>query len=418
MSTQNVVILGGGFAGVQAAFAAHRRDRSLSITLIDRTGNATMVPALPDALSGKIGREQLYRPLPDILGSFVRVVNASVERVDPARRMVITDRGIFPYDGLVVATGSRLSPLPSPLSGIQCYAVHTLESALTFRRIVEERLAASPDINILIVGAGYTGLETAVALRQGVSQAGTAAEITVADVADDILPMITESERRRIRDYLSTIGISLRLGTGVTKVTAGAPGDSGDVPAGKSVLLSDGTVIDNPLVCWAGGMVGTAADFGLTADFSRDGRIVTNEFLQLPAHTDIFAAGDAAALQRKDGTVVRRAVNFSYYSGRRAGGNVAAWLGERQMKSFRPVDLGWIIPLGDESVGRVFGLFKVGRRLGIRLHYFMSGFRHFGGGKGFAYYARAVDPAGRSDPLGSAEAPGSTSRPRPSRKVR
>lgn len=421
MNAKNVVILGGGFAGVQAAFAVRRYNGKAAITLIDRTGNATMLPALPDALSGRIPRENLYRPLPDILGDVARIVIARVERVDPAKRMVITDRGIFPYDGLVIATGSQQSPLPAPLTGVEWHAVNTLEKALAFRRTVEERLTAAPSLSVLVVGAGYTGLETAVSLRQGIAQAGTAAEITVVDVAEDILPMVSDDERRRIREYLTRMDISLRLGSRVTEVTARDSGTSGEATAQGSarrygarqfeVHLSDGTVIVDPVVCWAGGMVGTAADFGLEVDFSRDGRIVTNEFLQVPNHPDIFAAGDAAAIRRPDGTAVRRAVNFSYYSGRRAGKNVAAWLSDRPMKPFRPVDLGWIIPLGGESVGRVFGVFKVGRRLGLRLHYIMSGFRHFGGGKGLAYYARAFVPTGRSDPLVPAAAPRPTPRP-------
>ncbi len=90
MQNRHVVIIGGGFAGIQAARSVRRRNREALITLIDRTGNATMLPALPDLLSGRIHREALYRPVREVLDPSIEVVVADVRRVNLDGRSVPT----------------------------------------------------------------------------------------------------------------------------------------------------------------------------------------------------------------------------------------------------------------------------------------------------------------------------------------
>jgi hypothetical protein len=86
----DVLIVGGGFAGVQAARSVTRSLPGASVTLIDRTGYATMIPALPDALSGRIATDRLARPLDETLGDEVQLRVDSVVRIDGDARRVHT----------------------------------------------------------------------------------------------------------------------------------------------------------------------------------------------------------------------------------------------------------------------------------------------------------------------------------------
>jgi NADH dehydrogenase len=257
---------------------------------------------------------------------------------------------------------------------------------------------------VVIVGAGYTGLEVALALRDGfgpdrpAGQGTTPLRITVVEAGADILPMARERERRRVYEYLGARGIELKLGTTLDGAVQSADG--------PGVRLSDGTEIPRALVCWSAGMRAVGIGLQEQLPHTGDGRIHTNEYLQAPGHPEVMIAGDAAALQR-DGELVRRAVNFAYYSGRRAGRNLAAYLSNQasgSMKPFQPVDLGWIIPLGDASIGRLLGTIPVGGRFASRLHYIMSGFRHFGGGRAGEFYRTAVHLRRRPDPVYAAAA--------------
>jgi NADH dehydrogenase len=104
--------------------------------------------------------------------------------------------------------------------------------------------------------------------------------------------------------------------------------------------------------------------------------------LSLPNYPNVFAAGDAAAIEH-NGQVLRKAVNFAFHGGRHAGRNLARRLRGRATRPFRPVDLGYVIPLHATSVGRLpLGIWIRGY-LGIRLHSLMCGLRNYSF-KGFA----------------------------------
>jgi NADH dehydrogenase len=373
----DVLIVGGGFAGVQAARSVTRSLPGASVTLIDRTGYATMIPALPDALSGRIATDRLARPLDETLGDEVQLRVDSVVRIDGDARRVHTAEETLPFDALVLAPGSVSTPVPDALSGATWHSVATRSDALAFRRAVAGRLLAGATPEVLIIGGGYTGLETALALR-GATRKEPAPRVTVVEAGPDVLPMVAERRRTRLKDYLFRQGVDLRLATTVQTVRNGR------------VRLSDGAEFDAPLLCWAAGMRAAPIDLGDRVARAADGRIEVDEFLRVPGLPAVFVAGDMALLKRK-GTPVRRAVNFAYYSGRRAGRNAVAHLTGTRLKPFTPVDLGWVIPLGDVSVGRVFGAISVGGRLGLRMHYTMSGIRHFGGGFGREYYRTALN---------------------------
>ena len=389
----NVVIIGGGFAGVQAARAL-QRVRGARVRVIDREGLATMVPALPDVLSGRVSRGSLIRPLAEVCGRGVDVIRDTITEVNLVERLAIGTAGRYAYDGLIIASGSTPIPPPVAFGDIRYHTLHSFESAVTLRSEIERRLAGGP-LHVVIVGAGYTGLEAAAALRHGMGLESDT-EITVVDGASEILPMLNDRERGAVRSYLAQQAIALRTGTTLAET------------AGSDITLSDGTRIRNALLVWSTGMRASPLRFVGAVDRTPDGRIVTTEALGLPGYREVFAAGDAAALTR-NGMLLRRAVNFAYYSGQRAGRNLAAYLRGRQSVAFTPVDLGWILPLFGTSAGRIFGPLRVGGRLGLRLHYAMCGFRHFGGRLAVEFYRTALHLRRQPDPLDATASWGSDS---------
>ncbi|MFW5694782.1 MAG: NAD(P)/FAD-dependent oxidoreductase [Alkalispirochaeta sp.] len=389
MNRHSIVVIGGGFAGTQAVEAIRRADGAATIHLIDRTGLATMLPALPDLMSGRIRRAALARPLQEIFQDSVDLVTDEVRGIDPEAREVTTTRRTFHYDVAVIAAGSVPVPPPGVLSGFPIHTVHDLRSASALRKRISDDLAQGARPHVLIVGAGYTGLETAAAIRGGTRQRPAPA-VTVVDAAPEILPMLTPKIRDKMVAHLTARGIDVRVGTAIA--------DASD----HTVRLTNGTEIVDPIICWSAGMRASPIELPQDLRRTRDGRLITNEFLQIPEYPSLFAAGDAAALVRGD-THLRRAVNFSYYSGRRAGRNAVAHVSGRALKRFRPVDLGWVIPLGTVSSGRIFGGIRVGGKPGLRMHYFMSGFRHFGGGRSWEFYATALNLRRRPEPLDDPE---------------
>lgn len=379
-----ITIIGGGFAGIQAARSAAQRMPTASVTLIDANPYATMVPALPDVLSGRFTDEVLTRPLDEIVGSRCSVVTDRVTRVDLNGKTVHGEHGTYRYDSLVVAAGSVSTPAPWDTTVLPAWSVATLDAANALRAEIERRLARKDRITVVIAGAGYTGLESAAALRESFEE--ERCRIVVVDPAAEILTMVSPAERERIRGWLDTRGVHLELETTVATV------------GHDELVLSSGERIADPIAIWAGGMRASGLDLSPGPQRSRDGRMETNEQLQLSGHPEVFVAGDLAALHDDIG-VLRRAVNFAFYSGRTAGANAGRFLQEKRLKRFSPTDLGWIIPLSGESAGRLFGAVRVGGRLGTRLHYAMCGFRHFGSRQAWNFYLTALNLRRRMHPL-------------------
>lgn len=391
MKKLNIAIIGGGFAGVQAAKALARSAASADITLYCATETAAMIPALPDLVSGRLSEASLTRPLTEILGPEIRVVVDPIRTVRTDQRVLESDSASYSYDGLILATGSIPSPLPSSFQSARIFTGHSIESSREFRLALQRQASESRLVRVVIVGGGYTGLELAMAIDDGTKEGG--AEIHVIDGASSLLPMLDDAERARALGEFARRGITVKTGTTVASIERVSGGS--DL---CRVHLSDGQTLDDVLVCWSAGMVASPVAMDPAVGRSPDGRIEVNSYLQVPDHPEVLVAGDLAAL-RSDGGLLRRAVNFAYYSGRRAGQNLAAHLLAGRLREFRPVDLGYVMPLGDATAGRVFGGIPLRGRKALRAHYVMCGIRHFGGGKAGRLFQTAFQLQRKPQPL-------------------
>ncbi|TVQ18696.1 MAG: hypothetical protein EA382_17450 [Spirochaetaceae bacterium] len=406
-TSTRVIVIGGGFAGIQAYRSVVRRVPTADVTLIDRNPYATMIPALPDALSGRIDRRALAVSLQQALGSDAQIVTDTVTGIDAERNRVIGIEAEYEYDWLIVTSGSVPDYHGFATDPRVTHTVTSLDGVLALRSAVESRLATDEPLSFVIAGGGYTGLEVAAALQEGIAYtraarsaaaacpkgaarpAGAAIRIVVAEREDSVLGMLTAKEAKRLLSYLQSIGIEVRTGVTIERADP------------EAVTLSDGTRVDNALLCWTAGMRAAIAPAGPAA---RDGRVAVSDQLRLGAYPNIYLAGDVAALQSGERTI-RRAVNFAFYSGRMAGHNVAAAIKGRKARRFRPIDLGWVIPLFAASAGRVFGRIRIGGRAGLRLHYVMCGVRHFAPAQAFHFFRVALSLSRRADPLAPATKP-------------
>lgn len=377
MKQKHVVVLGGGFAGLEALRAIRRHAPEAAVTLIDANPYATMVPALPDVVSGRIPESSLARPLSEIVEREVELLVDQIESVDLVTRKLLGTKSSYGYDYLVIANGSKPNFFGFQPEGGRLHSVHSYPTAIEFRDAFVEQARKTAEPEVIVVGAGYTGLEVATSLRYGTEGTGIRPRIRVVELAEDVVPFIREKTRTKIRAYLDAREIALLTSTSLQGLQ------------GETVILSNGERIENALVCWSAGMKASQEKIEGDVQRTKDLRIKTNESLQLHSHPEVFVAGDAAALE-KGGDILRRAVNFSIYSGRQAGKNVAALIRGGVPAPFRPADLGWVIPLSEISTGSILGTIPVGGSFGLRLHYFMCGFRHFGAGEAWEFYKTAL----------------------------
>jgi NADH dehydrogenase len=355
------VIIGAGFAGRQACRALSRT--GTEILLFDPNRLAVMLPALPDLAGGWVCEHLLTHPLENMIPRSVRHIRHAVTSIQLDEKTVTAGDTAYSFDQLLICGGSVADFHGFDQHLETVHRLDSLESALRIRREFKTYLSGSAHPHLVIAGGGYTGLELAASLRFRSIADGSPCEVTVADPSEQILSFLPEAERRRMEAFLKKNGIRVLSQSRISAF------DGENATIGESVLKK-------VFFCWAGGSKLAIPEIRGTVTRLRDGRLTVLPDLSLPGYPDVFAAGDSAAILQH-GRPLRKAVNFAWYSGQRAGKNMARRAGNRPTRNFRPIDLGWVIPLHAQSTGRMLSRLPLRGRPGLRLHYFMCGARNF-----------------------------------------
>jgi len=355
------VIIGGGFAGLQACRALARD--SIGVLLIDPRPGPVMLPALPDVAGGWVPERITHRPFNEILPTNVVHLPWSVSAIDLDASSVVADGETIAYRQLLIAAGSVPNFYDSPFPRDRLYPLGTLEDALRIRQDFAAYLRETDHPHVLVSGTGYTGLELAMSLFFRAKAAGKPCRVTIVDPTPILLPSLPDRQRRYVLDFLVSQGAEVRLGVAV---------ESFD---GRRAVAG-GQPYDDIFYCWAAGSTFAVPELKGNVERLRDGRLKVAADLSLPGYPHVFAAGDSAAINR-NGQALRKAVNFAYYGGRHAGRNLARQRAGRPTRPFHPVDLGWIVPFHATSIGRLPGNLWIRGPLGVRLHHLMCGLRNY-----------------------------------------
>jgi NADH dehydrogenase len=329
----HILIIGGGFAGFWAALAARRVAGSRAdVTLVSPEPALVMRPRLyearPETLA--VDLEPLLRKV-DV--GFVRGEAIGLDTAAKAVTLAAGDR--LAFDRLVVATGSRMRRPPVP-GAAAAFSVDTQGEAIAFDRRLAEIARDVAEPTIAVVGAGFTGIELALELRDriqahvpakwtpvrrqehapmkeshGTDGAAERLRIVLIDRAATVGPELGPGPRPEIEAALEAANVELRLGATVRALAA----DRVDF-ADDSVLAADAVVL-------ATGMA--AAPYAAQIPGARDalGRVVVDAALRAPAAPEIFVAGDAAAADTGDGHRALQSCQHAGQLGRVAGENAA-----------------------------------------------------------------------------------------------
>ncbi|MGC5053994.1 NAD(P)/FAD-dependent oxidoreductase [Micromonospora sp. DT48] len=267
----NVVVIGGGYAGVLAANRLTRR-ADVRVTLVNPRQRFVERLRLHQVAAGSGTGTVDYQ---DILADRVRLVVDAATHIDAKGRRVTTASGMtVDYDYLIYAVGSGSADPGVPGAAEHAYSVATLEDAERLSTVI----AAAPRALVTVVGAGATGIEVAAEL----AEAGR----TVTLVCGGVLgPYLQARGRRSVARRLAALGVTVLDGPG-TRVTA---------VTSDAVRLDDGREVASTVTVWAAGfgVPDLAARSGLSTDES--GRLLTDETLTSVDDDRIVAAGDAVA---------------------------------------------------------------------------------------------------------------------------
>lgn len=318
---QRVVVIGGGYAGVLAALRAARRLRHAGevVLVSDRDVLVERIRLHESAARGRDPR----RPLAALLrGSGVRLVHGRAEDVDLVGRTVRAGAETLAFDRLVVALGTRSSALGIP--GATEHA-HVLEPERIAALGAELRDAAARGGRVVVVGGGLTGLETATEL----AEAHPTLRVLLA-TAGEVGERMSPGARVHVRAACARLGVALREGARVSRVTHGAVVIDDDEIATDVCIVAAGFEVPEELARW-----------GFPVDAR--GRARTDAALRLEGAPHVYVAGDCAAPRGGASTM---GCKSAMPMGAQAGDNAAAsLLGERE-SSHGWIDLAWCTSLG------------------------------------------------------------------------
>jgi NADH dehydrogenase len=360
---KRILILGGGFGGVYTAMALEKlmgRDPDVELTLVNRNNYFVFQPLLPEVLSGTLGILDPIIPLRRLCPR-VKLYAREIEEIDVDARRVVVSPGparktaVLHYDHLVLALGNvtRLSGIP----GLQEHALpfKYLGDALAPRNLLLHALeeAAVEDdadvrrrlLTLVVVGGGYSGVEVAAELSDFIRKVAKnyptlrrdELRVVLLELGPRILPELPDDLANFAHELLVRRGVEIRIKTGLVGATA----DSALLDSGEQLptttLVSTVPSAPNPLVT------------SLPCRLER-GRIVVDEFLEVPGHPGIWAVGDCAwAIDPATGRPHPPTAQHAIREGRCAAHNIAATLRGGVRKPFVFSTLGVMANFGRHS---------------------------------------------------------------------
>jgi NADH dehydrogenase len=375
----HVIVVGAGFAGV--ACAKELGKHGVPVTLIDKNTYHQFQPMLYQVATAQVSSGDIMRPLRGLFRKVqsVAVKNAEVTSIDPENRMVTTSDGHrFTGTHLVLAMGTRPNFFGVPGAKEHSLPLYSAENAIALRnRILTMFEAADMDpsrieqgaLNFVIVGAGATGVETAGALADMVSNVmpqryhGLQVErtqVVLADQGNVVLAPFSRSTHEYAAKALTKKGVQLLLGSSVTEVAA------------DRVIFADGTEIATRCVVWAGGLKAISFEGAEQLSTTR-GRIDSGQDLSVPGFEGVYAAGDIASVDGPEGTPYPQLGSVALQAGQAVADSILADIAGTPTPSFKYHDKGIMAMIGRRAavaeVGvrrrEVHGLVAFGAWLGV-----------------------------------------------------
>ncbi len=356
----HVVILGGGFAGLDAARALKRAP--VHVTLVDRQNHHLFQPLLYQVATAALSSPDITAPVRKLLRrqDNATVLLGDVDHINLDKRCVAFEDGdTLDFDYLIVATGSTHTYFGHDEWGAYAPGLKTVADALLIRdRVLSAFEAAErepdPDVRrelltFVVVGGGPTGVELAGAIAEIAFQVirrdfrnfdPQEACVFLVEAMDRLLLQYPADLSASAQRQLESVGVKVRLNAKVTGVDE------------RGVTLADGR-IDARTTLWGAGVQGSALGKSLGVELHRSGRVLVRPDLTVPGHDDVYVVGDLAYMVENDKPVPALAPSAKQM-GKHAAKNIKRSLANEPTLPFHYKDRGTLATIGrSKAVGMV-----------------------------------------------------------------
>ena len=299
---EKIVIIGGGFAGLQLAKALNKKRKK--VIVIDKVNHHMFQPLFYQVACGRIEPSNISFPFRKIFqrSRNIQFRMVEVQKILPEQNKIITEDAEFTYDKLVIATGcktnffgnSKMQGLTYGMKNTQeAIAIRNNMLLIVYKLIIEERRADDGNWNIVIVGSGPTGVELAGAFaemkkdilpRDYPNMNFNDLQIILISSTEKPLNVMSKEAQEKSELYLKELGVHFMSGEFVTDYD------------GDQVTMKSGKTIKSNNVIWAAGVTGNVIE-GLNPEIIVRNRYKTDRFNRVQGYKNIFAIGDIAYME-------------------------------------------------------------------------------------------------------------------------
>jgi NADH dehydrogenase len=364
-----VVIIGGGFAGINVAKKLGGNPYC-QVTIIDRRNHHLFQPLLYQVAMAGLDPSDIASPIRSMLNCYdnINTLLETVTGVDVANQTVTTDAGEINYDYLVLACGATHSYFGNDQWEEFAPGLKTIPQATEIRRRVLMAFETAEKTNDLqeqnrclkfvLVGGGPTGVELAGAIAE---MARTTlkrdfktinpgdAKVIVVQSGDRILKQFPEKLSTYGKEALESLGVEVRLESRVTNITA------------DGVQVGD-EFIEARTVIWAAGVKASPIGKMLGVETDRAGRVIVGPDLSIPEHPNVYVIGDMASAVGEDGQPLPGLAPVAIQQGRYVGELIVAYTSDgmfEEQKPFRYNDKGQMATIGRRRAVMQSGRWKL-----------------------------------------------------------
>ena len=382
-SVHRIVIVGGGAGGLPLATSLgdrYGKGRDVQVTLVDRNATHVWKPLLHEVAAGRMDADaHALDYLAIAHWHHFRFRQGALHSIDRAKREIVIDavdgpegeeilpQRTLPYDTLILCLGSVSNDFGVPGANLHPISLDTLRDAERFHRRLlalsvraDGRAAAGGEsrIDIVLIGAGATGMELAAEIRQttrahaayGLDNLDPSRDIriTVLEAYSRVLPPLSDHVASAATELLRKLDVAVRTGQRVTEIDA------------DGVHTASGDFYPADLVVWAAGIMAPAIQRELGGlEVNRANQLVVKTTLQTTVDPDIFAFGDCAAapwLGHKEGAILPPRAQVAHQQATLLVKSIKARLAGKPLPDFRFHDFGSLVSLGELSaVGTLMG---------------------------------------------------------------
>jgi NADH dehydrogenase len=352
-----VLVLGGGFAGIGAAQKLKKSD--VDVVVVDKHDYHTFQPLLYQVATGLLEQPAVGHPIRDLFHDQdnARIHQDQVTSIDlDAREVTFGELKPLTYDYLVFALGAEVNFFGVEGAADHAFPLYTLPDAVRLKNHVlrtweeadrKPELVEDGALNVVVVGGGPTGVETAGAMAElynGVFRKDypdvprDRAKIILVEAGPELFPMFKEDIRRYTEKALAKRGVEAMTGEVVESITP------------RRVTLKSGKVLPAHTLVWGAGLQGNELVQSLGLELERGNRIGVDEELRIPAHPEVYVVGDVAAItDQKTSQVLPQLGSVALQSGEHAGKTIAGRLAGKETKPFKYRDKGTMAAIGRGS---------------------------------------------------------------------